>query len=228
MATWSSKRRIIYGGSILGIFLLIAIVVVFSFFYKAPTCSDGIRNGDEQSVDCGGSCINLCQSAFLPPKIKWGGGKYEKIADDLYNVASYIINPNTNGAAINVPYKFTLYDAQGILITEKKGIVTLPAHRNALAFEPSINVGKRDVSKVTFEFIASPSWFKSHDSLNGLAVMDKRYSEDENGSSLEVTLENRNLLPYGNIMVSVVLYDDRDNAIGFSRTRIDKIISRGI
>ncbi len=232
MATWSSRRKFIYGGSIIAVILLIIFSVFFSIFYKSPTCTDGIRNGGEQDVDCGGKCIKLCQSAFLPAKIKWGGGKYEKIADGLYNVASYIINPNTGGAAVSVPYKFTLYDEAGILITEKRGVVTLPAHRNALAFESAVNVGKRNLSKVTFEFTKQPQWFKSHDSLNGLSVLDKKYAEEgngsyeERGSSLEVTLENRNLLPYNNITVSAVLYDNQDNAIGFSRTKIDSINSQ--
>ena len=226
MATWSSKRKFIYGGSIVAVVLVIIFGVFFSIFYKAPTCTDGMRNGGEQDVDCGGKCVKLCQSAFLPVKIKWGGGKYEKIADGLYNVASYVINPNTGGAAVNVPYKFILYDEAGILITEKRGVVTLPAHRNALAFEPAVNVGQRNLSKVIFEFIKQPEWFKSHDSLNGLAVLDKKYTEEENNSSLEVVLENRNLLPYNKITISAVLYDSQDNAIGFSRTKIDAIESQ--
>lgn len=226
MATWSSRRRLVYGGSIIGGILAIMAIVTFSFFYKSPTCSDGVKNGDELGTDCGGSCVKLCQSAFLPAKIKWGGGKYEKVADGLYNVASYIINPNTGGSAVNVPYKFTLFDHQGILITEKRGMITLPPHRNTLAFEPSVNIGQRKLSKVTFEFISAPEWVKLQDTLNGLAILDKKYNEDESGSSLEVTLENRNLLPYKNIIISVVLYDSEDNAVGFSRTIIDSIASK--
>ncbi|MDP3962653.1 MAG: hypothetical protein Q8Q03_02190 [bacterium] len=227
MATWSSRRKLAYGGSILIVFLAIAVSAVFSFLYKSPTCFDSIKNGNELGVDCGGSCVKLCQSAFLPPVVKWGGGKYEKIADGIYNIASYIVNPNTDGAAVNVPYKFTLFDSEGILITERKGFVTLPAHRNALAFESAVDVGRRNLAKVTFEFTSPPEWFKSYDSLNGLVILDKKYNEEENRSSLQAVLENRNLTPYGNIAVSVILYDRRDNAIGFSRTKIDAISSQG-
>lgn len=207
--------------------LLIIIAVFFSIFYKAPTCSDGIKNGSEQAVDCGGSCRKLCQSAFLPAKIAWGGGKFEKIADGLYNVASYIVNPNTNGAALNVPYKFTLFDNQGVLITERQGTITIPAHRNTMAFESSLNVGKRTPAKATFEFLSSPEWFKSHDNLNGLVIIDKNYIEDEKSSSLEVTLENKSLYPYKNITVSAILYDINANAIGFSRTQVDILNPNG-
>ena len=223
MASWASRRRTIYG-SVIGLILIVGIAIpAFLYFYKAPTCSDRIQNGDEFGVDCGGSCVLLCQSSFKPPKIVWGGTKFEKVAEGLYNAAAYIENPNINGAAINVPYKMAFFDASGILITEKTGVVTLPAHRNALAFNTAIDMGKRIPAKATFEFLAAPVWFKSHDVLEGLAVTDKKYQEDEKSSSLEVTLENRNLIPYKNIVVSVILSDIDGNAIGFSRTTIDEI-----
>jgi len=227
MATWSTRRKFIYGGSLVAVGSAIIFGIFFSLFYKAPTCNDGIKNGKEQDVDCGGTCIKLCQSAFLPARIEWGGAKFEKVADGLYNAASYVVNPNTNGAALQVPYKFSLYDNQGILIAEREGVLAIPAHRNTLAFESAISTGKRIPVKATFEFLRTPQWFKSHDTLDGLAVIEKKYNEDEKSSSLEVMLENRNLTAYKKIIVNVVLYDINGNAIGFSRTNIDEIAPNG-
>ncbi len=31
----------------------------------APTCTDGVKNGDEEGIDCGGSCPNACAGAPL-------------------------------------------------------------------------------------------------------------------------------------------------------------------
>ena len=223
MASWSSRRKISYILIAVIIPIIIIAALAFLLFHKAPSCSDGVLNGDETGVDCGGSCIRLCQSSFLPPKIGWGGAKFEKVAEGLYNVASLVINQNLNGSALNVPYKISLFDKEGILITERKGTMTLYAHRNSLAFEPAVQVGKRIPAKVTFEFIQAPVWFKSHDALESLAIINKRYTEDENSSSLEVTLENRSLFPYQNLDIAVVLYDIDGNAIGFSRTTVDTI-----
>ena len=223
MSSWSSHRRFLYGGSVVVVIAVIVISVVFSFFYTASTCSDGVRNGDEYGVDCGGSCIKLCQSAFLSPRISWGGAKFEKMAEGSYNLATYIANPNTDVAATDVPYKFSLFYSKGILITERKGFVTLPAHRNILVFEPAVNVGKRIPAKAVFEFTGVPEWFKSHDTLGNLAIIDKKYYEDDVSSSLEVTLENRGLISYTNLIVSAVLFDSLNNAIGFSKTKIDAI-----
>jgi hypothetical protein len=227
MATWSSRRKssiaLVLGVIILGA----AIAVYFTIFYKAPTCFDNIMNGDEQGIDCGGKCERLCQSAFLPAQIAWGGGKFEMIAPSLYNVAALIINPNTNAAAVNVPYKFSLYDSRGLLLIERKGTLTIPAHRNTLAFETAVDVGKRTPTKVTFEFMSPPVWFKSIDTLGGLAIVDKKYSENSGDSSLLVTLENRSLVPINNITVGAILFDIDGNAIGFSRTQIDSLAPNG-
>jgi hypothetical protein len=227
MATWSSRRKLLYGGSIFAIIAGVIGTVFFFYFYKPPTCFDGARNGKEQGIDCGGICAKLCQGAFLTPKIEWGGGKAEKVADGLYNLASYIINPNTTVAALNVPYKFTLFDYKGILIAERQGYIDIPAHRNTLVFESAVSVGKRVPTKVTFEFLAPPLWFKSHDTIGGLVVVDKKYAEDEKMSSLEIHLENKDLVPYQNITVGAVLYDANDNVIGFSKTIVDSLPAQG-
>ncbi len=226
MTSWSSRRKLIYGSITLIVLILIIGIPAFLILYKAPTCFDKIMNSDEVNVDCGGSCVLLCQSSFISPQIAWGGAKFEKVANGLYNAAAYVINQNLNGGATNVPYKISLFDEKGILIIERSGSMNLYAHRNSLAFEPALDVGKRIPVKATFEFLQAPNWFKSNDNLGGLSIIDKKYIEDKSGSSLEVTLENKTLFPYKNIDVSVILLDSNDNAIGFSRTTIDSIESK--
>lgn len=223
MASWASRRKLLYASIVIIALIVLVGIPAFLILYKAPTCFDNKQNGNEAGVDCGGSCSRLCQSAFLPPRVEWGGAKFEKLADGLYNVASYIVNPNMNGAAMNVPYKMSLYDDRGVLITERTGKVTLYPHRNSLAFQTAVKTDKRIPAKVIFEFTQAPLWFKSHDELGGLAIIDKKYQEDEISSSLEVTLENRNLIPYKDLQIAVVLYDANGNAIGFSQTNIDSI-----
>ena len=185
MASWSSRRKLSYATIVILVIVISIALLVFFFFYSAPTCFDGKRNGDELDIDCGGSCVRLCQSAFLPPRQEWGGAKIEKLADGLYNVASYIVNPNVSGAAIDVP------------------------------------------AKAIFEFTSPPDWFKSGDELGGLVVVDKKYEESANGSSLEIILENRTLYPYEDIRVGAVLYDAEGNVIGFSQTIVDEIPPKG-
>ncbi len=221
--SWASKRKLVFASIAIGVVIFLIIVPSFLIFYKAPTCFDKTMNGNEMGVDCGGSCSRLCQSAFLPARIEWGSAKLEKVTSGLYSASSYLVNPNLNGAAVDVPYKVSLYDSNGIFIADRTGLVTLYPHRNSLAFTTGIKTDQRIPSKASFEFVESPVWFKSSDQLGGISILDKQYREDENGSSLLVTLQNNNLTQYKNIQVSVVLYDSSGNVVGFSQTKVDSI-----
>jgi hypothetical protein len=225
--SWASKRKLVFASIAIGVVFLVVGIPTFLLFYKAPTCFDLKQNGGELGIDCGGKCSRLCQSAFLPPRIAWGDAKIEKIANGYYNASSYIINPNINGGAVDVPYKISLYDAEGVFIVERLGNITLYPHRNSLAFQTAINTEKRIPSKASFEFIKSPEWFKSSDELGSISILDKRYNEDENGSSLEVVLKNNSLTPYRDILISAILSDSNGNVIGFSQTKIDSLEARG-
>lgn len=225
MSSWSQRRKSVYA-LIVGIIIVGAIIVPgFLYFYHAPTCSDGVRNSNEQGVDCGGRCQRLCQSSFLAPSLAWT--RFEEVAPSLYNLAAYIVNPNIDAEAINVPYHIALYDNRGVLITDTTGFVTLPAQRNTIAFQGAINVSKRIPAKALFEFTASPDWHKKKDGLSAIAIGEKKYLEDEIGSSLTVVMKNTSVQPLINIGVYVVLYDKDGNALGFSKTSLDEIPAQG-
>lgn len=221
MASWASKRKVLYGTIAVVAALVVVVLPGFLYFYEPSTCTDGIQNQRERGVDCGGPCVRLCQSDFLPPRVAWV--KYEAVAPELYNIAAYIINQNTDGGAVNVPYAISLYDNRGVLIVEKRGSMTIDPHRNSLAFEGAVHVGKRVPAKAVFEFLSAPNWQRAEDALSDLKITDKRYEEFEDGSSLEAVIENPTLHPYNNLMVFAVLYDADGNAIGFSKTVIDRI-----
>ncbi len=225
MSSWSKRRKSVYLIVIAVILIGAVIVPAYLLFYHPPTCSDGIRNGSEQGVDCGGACERLCQNSFLSPSLAWT--RFEEVAPSLYNVAAYIINPNTEGEAVNVPYHLSLYDDRGVLITDTNGVVTLPPHRNAIAFQGAINVGQRVPAKALFEFLAPPNWHKRSDPLSAVVVGDKSYVEEESGSSLTVTLKNTSVYALPKIAVYAVLYDKDGNALGFSKTYIDEIPPKG-
>lgn len=226
MSSWSKRRKFLYLFVIAIILVGVVIIPAFLLFYKAPTCSDGLKNGNEEGIDCGGSCQKLCQSSFLPATVAWT--RFEKVTPNLYNVASYIINPNTTGEAVNVPYKIALYDENGQLMLEQYSTVTISPHRNALAFIPSVDVGKQVPAHAIFAgFTVAPNWQKKSDPLASLQVTDKKYVEDANSSSLTVTLVNNSVNPLPRMTVYAILYNQAGNVVGFSKTVVDGIDGKG-
>jgi hypothetical protein len=228
MVSWSTKRRWTYISVIAAVVLILIVVPGFFTFYKAPTCFDGIQNEGELGIDCGGPCTKLCQTAFMPAKIIWADS--EEITPGTYDLAAYIENENLNGAAVNVPYTFSVYDNQGVLITQQHGRMTIPVGRNTLAFVGDVKTGTRVPAKggITFQFDNPPIWGKSFDSLSNLVIGTPKFSE--NGapatgvvSSLNVPIGNNGLTSYNGVTVYAVLSDKNSNHIGFSETYLDSV-----
>ncbi len=225
MASWSRRRRFTYAGVfILAVAGLIG-VPAFLLFYKAPSCSDGKKNGDEGGVDCGGSCSKLCPSAFLSPAVSWV--RFEEVAPHIYNVAAYIVNPNFKVRAANTPYVMTIYDASGAPIAAVPGSVTIPAGRNTLAFKAAISMGSQTPARASLKFTGIPDWAYETTPALTLSVADQKYTESTSSSALTVTLANRGIQSLSDITVYAVLEDKDQNAIGFSKTILDSIPAQG-
>lgn len=226
MASWSRRRKLAYALIILLILIGAIIVPVFFLIYRPPTCFDGAKNGDEQGVDCGGSCEHLCQSVFLAPIVRWV--RYEQVLPGVYNLAAYIDNPNPDVEALNVPYHIVVYGDRAIPIVDKAGVVSIPPHRPTLAFLGAVSMGKSTpVTSPFFEFTGAPDWHKRADPLAALSIGEQQYAEDETGSSLTVTLRNSSVQPIYRVSVYAILYDKAKNVIGFSKTVVDQIPAQG-
>jgi len=63
----------------------------------APTCTDGIQNGDETGVDCGGSCPNACLSQIDFPVTFEGSTTDFTVTDFGGNVSTLIVDPTSSG-----------------------------------------------------------------------------------------------------------------------------------
>lgn len=222
--SWSSRRKSLFGFG----FALIAIIFIgiplFKIFYVEPTCFDGIKNQNEVDVDCGGKCARVCASSFLSPRIEWS--RADKITDGVYNLAAYIVNPNLDGAAINVPYSFKAYDKDARLVGEKNGYLYIPPHKNTLAFQSGILTKSSSIQRVTFEFSAPIEWKKTKFQNDGIIVSDKSFDIKENSTILNAKLKNTTVNDYKDFDVFAVLYDEDKNEIGFSKTKVD-LLSRG-
>src|SRR3989338_3283035 len=59
-------KRIIYGIFYLAILFVFLGFVYAKFLKPGPSCFDRVKNQDEQGIDCGGICGNVC----LPPNLK--------------------------------------------------------------------------------------------------------------------------------------------------------------
>jgi len=222
MLNWSQKRQLII---LIGVFLVIgSIIGTYLFFtlYEEPTCFDGKKNGDEKYVDCGGSCLQICGEDVESPIVLWT--RSFKVVDGVYSAVAYIENANREAEVNLVSYKMTIYDNSGRVIIERTGLTSIPANKRFAVFEGNITVDGRIPSRVDFEFTENMFWQKSEEVRDGLMVRSKTLRNEEVLPRIDAVIENDSIQLIEDIEVVAIVYDSLFNAVGASRTEIDRIM----
>ena len=222
ISAWSAKRRILYGGGFVLVLAAVAALLFFHFFYRAPSCSDGVQNGDEAGVDCGGSCATLCSDQTLAPIVHWA--KAFNVLGDVYNLAAYVENPNIDSSNSQASYDFKVYDAGNILIAEKTGTTFIPKNKKLIIFEPDITIQNKIPKRVDFEFTNFAPWQKDNSVEPSISVTYSPLQSTTTTPRVTGTVTNNSLsdLPNG-LELSVLVLDSNQNAIAVSRTFTDSM-----
>ena len=220
--TWAARRRIIIVCIVIAFLGSIVYWHELPNIFKAPTCSDGIQNGDETGIDCGGTmCSTMCTADITLPTVLWV--RSFPVTPDVFNAAAYIQNKN-DAATRAIPYEFRLYDSKSILIARRDGVAIVPPLGNYMIVEPGIQTGSATVASTTFDFSATPAtWERVPDSEGKLRVSTSNSLLDVSGSipKLSATVTNPSpTVKLYNTTVAAVLYDADDNAVNVSRTVI--------
>ncbi len=221
MFSWAQQRQLIYGSiTLLFILAVTGIPTYFIFFNKAPTCFDQKQNGDEQGIDCGGSCERACRDQVLPePIVIWS--RPFSVARGLNNLVAYVQNPNVNFVATPIEYVFLVYDKDNVLIGTREGRAMVPPTKTFPIFEPAFNAGERKPVKAVFEFTAPAVWKKFQSKKPELSIADEVVKNATSSPVLQAALVNETINKYKNIEVVAILYDAEGNARAASKTMVD-------
>jgi hypothetical protein len=219
--SWAKQRRLIYIGGIVIIFLLAVVLPTVVHFYKAPTCFDNKKNGDELGVDCGGACTLLCKEQYAPLNVLWA--RFAKVNDGVYNVLAYVENPNISAGAGNLDYLFKLYDKNGILLDERMGRTFAPANKVLTVFEPDLKTGHEIPQRVDFSFTSQATWLKQESRESGISIAQTDLIREESSPRLSATLSNKTINLLKKIEAVGIVYDSAGNTLAFSRTILDSL-----
>lgn len=226
--SWRTRRQF----SILLLLAFLAALVLAVVFLpsvlKAPSCSDGKRNGDERGVDCGGSCSRYCPSDIAVPEVAWARAFLTK--DGVYNLVAYVENRNVDAATASIPYEFRVYDADNILITRVEGTAAIMPNGPAAIFEGGVALGESIPKRVSFAFLGDGAWTKIPPAgiarLNVVSSSTKM-SDATTNPKLETTIVNQTTFETGPVDVVAILFDEDGNAFGVSKTFVENLPPRG-
>lgn len=226
--SWAAQRRffiLLLLGLLLGAF---ALVVGYVTFHRAPSCSDGIQDGGEQGVDCGGPCPYLCTALEQPPTVLYTT-VLPGARSGLVDVVAEIENKNTMAAAKAVPYSVSLYGTDHSFLQEVSGSVDLPPGATEPVFVPNIAVGKQTAAQAFLTIASSaPRWYSVPADPRMLPqVSNTMLSGSTDAPQVTALLANPSTAVLMDVPLDVLVTDAQGNVIAASRTVVPTIAGGG-
>ena len=216
--SWATGRQFKYLTGLFAVIALIVFIIIYPIITKKATCFDGIQNGGEAGVDCGGLCNNFCSSEVSEPIILWS--RAFPLTGNTYNLVALVENQNISAAIKEVSYEFKIYDVNNLLIGRKSGTTYIPPNKQFAIFEPRFDAGQNQIKSVSFEFLKPFNWVKKESISNTLPIVVDRIikGEDKNTPTLTARINNDSVYDIPAFDVIAILYDSNHNAINVSKT----------
>lgn len=221
---WAIWRRIQYGLSFASIWLLVGALVYFVNFYQPANCFDGIMNGEERGVDCGGGCVRICPAEVLPPQVVWA--KSFEVTEGQYNTVAYVENPNQTAATPALEYTFSLL-REGAVVAERSGTTVLPPNSVYPIFEGRVFTESRqavDETRITLQ--PAQEWLPASVGRDQFRSLDIALSDADSRPVLDVEIENTALVAAEDVEVVATILNDLGEPVTASQTFIERIEPR--
>lgn len=224
MASWAAKRRFAYGGVVILLVALLGGLIFWKIIYKVPTCSDGLKNGDETGIDCGGACQKICTSDTLNPIVLWS--KVFNISGDVYSAVAYVENPNINSKNPEATYEFQIFDENNKLITVVSGKTSIPKNKKFAVFETGIISKNSKPKSADFKFKTFSVWQKDTSPEPSLGLTYSSLQGATTSPRVTGTITNNGTQSIDEIELSVLVLDGNENVVAASRSFVDNLLRK--
>jgi hypothetical protein len=222
MATWAERRKAFFVVIFSGLALALITLFAYPYFNKPPTCIDGLKNGTETGVDCGGECARACLFETEDVSLLWA--RAFRVVPGRYNAVAYLENKNQNVAAQKVSYRFRFADSNNVFIGKREGETFIPPAGRFAIFAPAIDLGNSIPVYTTFEFTSVPDWVRLPEELVrqlNVTVTDAEVIEEDVAPKLFANVRNNSLFKIPEVSVVAILYDSNGNVLNASSTYLE-------
>jgi hypothetical protein len=225
MESRATKRFIII--SILVFSLVVFYSLIRLFFATRETCTDGIKNQNEEDTDCGGRCSPCKKLDILPLSIE----KVSLLPSGLassYDVVARINNPNSIVGNKNFNYIIRLKSQSGEVLAERKSFGYILPGENKYIIENNID-SQIQPSSAELSILDS-DWmeFNEHYERPQLMIVNKNYSEISSGvgfAEARGLLKNESPFDFDLIRIKIVLLDAGGEIVADNATEMRTVKS---
>jgi len=226
MNAWASRRKSFVS---FWVFIFLAVFIgvpTYFLLQKTPDCNNGLKDGNESGVDCGGSCNLLCTPETLP-LISRGDARVLEISPNTYVLTILIENPNVGGEVKRAPYTFSIYTLGGKDPIKTFSRETYIGRNTTFAlFEGPFVLSDTGPFRAIFEWGDNLVWEKSDEDTPLISVESMNLTTDLDGTPrLEAKLINRGSKDLFNIESVAIISDADGNTITTNKTFTENISS---
>lgn len=220
---WAVKRRVYYGSGFFSFWVLVCVIVFYTAFYQAPTCFDGILNGDEVEIDAGGGCIRVPSSQVSPPVVAWA--ESFEVASGQYNAVAYIENRNETVGTPELSYTFTFL-SNGVEVGRRSGVTEIPPNSTQPVFEGRIFTDDKVITDTQLTLESADTWLPAISTADQFRTSDLNLLSVDTRPRLEAKLQNTSLDTIRGVEVVATIFSDNGNAVAASQTYVETFFSR--
>ncbi len=219
--SWAIWRRSVYFSGFLTICLAIGAGVYFSYFFSPANCFDGVRNGAEADIDCGGACVRICAFEVLPPKVVWVNSF--EVQPGQYNAVAHIENANQLAGTQELNYVIELRNGETV-VASRSGSTILPPNSVYPIFEGRILTdGSQKITDTVITVYPPEVWQPAEFASDQFKTRDINLTRADERPRLDVSIENSRLNTASDIEVVATIYNAAGEPVTASQTVIEEI-----
>jgi Mg-chelatase subunit ChlD len=220
---WAFWRRVQYGAGFSVLLGVVGFLMYAAFWFVPPTCTDGVQNGEERAVDCGGVCVRVCAFDVEPLTVVWA--QSFEIIPGQYNAVAYVKNPNQSIGSPKLGYTFTLYDNQGV-IAERQGVTEMGTLGTHPIFEGRISTGSRTPTRTSLTFSKDVLWLPAISNSTQFSIIKYDLASADRLPRLTAEVRNNSLDVAEEVEVIATIFDSKNTPLTASRTQVQQFGKR--
>jgi hypothetical protein len=218
------QKQFFYGIFYIVFFAAIIVGSYYLFIKPAPSCFDNIQNQGEQGIDCGGPCAKIC----IPQTIKQiaVSRPFAFVLDKSHiGLLAQINNPNSDYAAKNFSYKFSVYNNAGALIQSFSGESFAYAGEVKYVLVPNVSIPDTNFARTDF-LVENTDWTPASQ-FGGLPMLSlsgvKNASAAGGVISANGQITNKDTISFSKVAVIAVFHGKFGQIDGASQTELENL-----
>lgn len=220
-------KQFLYGLFYLVVFGLIIFGVYSVWFKPAPSCFNGVKDTNEQGIDCGGVCSKVCSPSSLGGIQVSGLTQVFHPTPSTVSVMVRVQNPNSDLSARKFFYKFTFRDAQGNAIAGDEINGDSFIYGSEIKYIAEFNSYFADAAQIdsaNFSMVGDPEWISGTIFTKPkLILQNLTTSVSGDKTQAKGTLVNNDTITVAHTVVLAVFYSKLGQSVGISKTEVDNI-----